>query len=284
VSNSAILLGSKPGSVVALLELLNRGWDVREVVAEELEQPWLPGPSLFETARAHNIRVVPRQEELISRNVDLIISYMFRKRVKSPTLERARYPINFHAAPLPSYGGWAFYSVAILEEAISYGCTCHIMDEGFDTGPLVKVREFEIDCKVETALSLEKKSQLEMVQLFREVIQNFEIHGTIEGKNQDESKMRYLTFDEFNNLKEIKINDSADEVDRKARAFWYPPFNSAFIEMPSGMKVEIIPDAAKITLGELAHASDLRELLRSMSLELPPRLISTNSYRSKSSN
>ena len=60
-------------------------------------------------------------------------------------------------------------TVAILEDSPEYGCTCHIMDENFDSGPLVKVRRFAINPREETALSLEKSST-EMILLFREVI------------------------------------------------------------------------------------------------------------------
>ncbi len=96
--------------------------------------------------------------------MDFVISYMYRHLVKGDVIAMAKQAaVNFHAGPLPAYGGWAFYNVAILENASEYGCTCHYMDEGFDTGPIFKVRNFPINTSLETACSLERKTQREMI-------------------------------------------------------------------------------------------------------------------------
>ena len=133
MNKSAILLGSKPGSVVALLLLLQRGWDVKAVVSSSHQANWLPEPSLYKVAKSLGIQTVETEDDLSSYSVDLVISYMFRRRVQKKTLLMGRYPINFHPGPLPGFGGWAFYNVAILENSPDYGCTCHIMDSDFDT-------------------------------------------------------------------------------------------------------------------------------------------------------
>ena len=106
-------------------------------------------------ALVNGLKVVTQKDLTISETADFVISYMYRHLVKSETLAMARRAaLNFHAGPLPEYGGWAFYNLAILESASEYGCTCHFMDEGFDTGPLFKVKRFPIDASQETAYSL----------------------------------------------------------------------------------------------------------------------------------
>jgi methionyl-tRNA formyltransferase len=269
MNKTAILLGSKPGSVVALLHLLQQGWNVKEVVASPDQASWLPSPSLFQVAKKFGIRTVTKQAELESSEVDLVISYMCRALVKKETLERGKYALNFHAGPLPEFGGWAFYNVAILEDSPVYGCTCHIMDEGFDTGPLVNVRRFHINPRLETALTLEKKAQNEMILLFREVIAAYEFNGFIHSTPQDPAQMRYMKADEFAKLKQIPRDASPEKIDQIARAFWYPPYQVAYYELPDGTKLEVIPEIAKNGIAQQNHQDDLEDLLRVLGISLP---------------
>jgi methionyl-tRNA formyltransferase len=266
MKKTAILLGSKPASVAALLLLRKHGWDVKEVVAAPEQADWIPRPTLFEVATSLGIRTVENQADLITDKVDLVISYMCRARVKPQTLSRGKYPLNFHAGPLPEFGGWAFYNVAILENSHEYGCTCHVMDESFDTGPLVKVRRFAINPSKETAYSLERKAQLEMILLFVEVLSIYETTGSLPSEDQDPSKMRYMNAQEFGKLKEIPLNANAEEVDRIARAFWYPPYEVAHIKMPSGLKVEVVPEMVKRELAYGLHVDDLSVFLKTCGL------------------
>lgn len=272
MSKSAILLGSKPASVVALLLLLQKGWNVTEVVASRTQANWLPGPSLFDVASSLGIRTVPNQEDLESSEVDLVVSYMFRSRVSKFTLERGRYPLNFHAGPLPQFGGWAFYNVAILESAVEYGCTCHVMDEEFDTGPLVKVRRFGIDSSAHTAVSLEKRTQIEMLLLFEEVIDVYENVGQIASVPQDAAQMRYLNAAQFAHLKEIPASATPEEADRIARAFWYPPYECAYHLLPNGTRLEVVPQIVQHSSAINLHSTDLEDLLRTA--RIMPSLVS----------
>ncbi|MCH9633974.1 MAG: Methionyl-tRNA formyltransferase [Chlamydiae bacterium] len=261
MQKSAIILGSKPASVAALLLLKKRGWIIKEVVASKNQAEWIPGPSLEEVARNLGIRVVHNQLELESEEVDLVISYMNRTLVKPKTLARGKVPLNFHAGPLPRFGGWAFYSVAILENSDEYGCTCHVMDDSFDTGPIVKVRTFEINPRTETAYSLEKKAQFEMLLLFQEIISYYEKKGNFLTKDQKPTELRYMNYKEFSNLKEIPLTASKEEIDRIARAFWYPPYEMAYFRTEQGAKVEVIPELVKNELAQILHNRDLKNSL-----------------------
>lgn len=257
---SVILMGSKPGSVVALSVMLQRGWDVKYVViSRKYTYPWIGGQTLEQFAMGKGLNVVT-QPELLNISVDFVVSYMFRHRVKSHVLKMARRAaLNFHAAPLPEYGGWAFYNLAILEQASEYGCTCHYMDEGFDTGPLLKVRRFPINVALETAYSLERRAQQEMIRLFIDFCRLAESGQTLPSEPQDKSRMRYLTQEEFERLKLIPPNADADTIDRYARAFWYPPYECTYTIL-GNTKVEVIPAVAKEQIATLLHADDLAVL------------------------
>ncbi len=258
---SAILCGSKPGSIVSLSILRERGWDVRYVVvSRKMTHPWIAGETLEDAAKRWGIPVrtaseVPRQER-----VDFVISYMYRYRVKADMLAMAEQAaVNFHAAPLPEFGGWAFYNLAILEKATEYGCSCHHMDEGFDTGPLVKVRRFAIDPRKETAWSLESRTQAEMIRLFLDFCDLAELPEPLPCQPQDMTRHRYLSREAFESLKRIPPEADGETVDRLARAFWYPPHKGAYLQV-NGTDVEVVPESVKREVAQRLHADDLSHL------------------------
>jgi methionyl-tRNA formyltransferase len=210
---SVIFMGSKPGSVVALRTLIARGWDVKYVVvSRQVAHPWIPGETLEECAKAHGIPVVT-QPKLPLEPADFVISYMFRYRVKPEVIALGkRASLNFHAGPLPEYGGWHFYNMAILTDATEYGCTCHYLDDGFDTGPLLKVARFPIHAHMETAWSLERRTQEEMIRLFVEFCHLAENGQPLPKEEQDRSKARYLSQEQFEALKAIPADADEETV------------------------------------------------------------------------
>lgn len=261
---SAILLGSKPGSVVALRTMLNRGWDVPAVVTTDADShAWIAGPTLRAEAEGLGIATLPAKDlpGLVD-EVDLVISYMYRNLVKRPVLNLARRAaVNFHAAPLPGFGGWAFYNVAILENVTEYGCTCHHMDEGFDTGDVLKVRRFRIDPSKETALSLERRAQGEMVRLFVDFCDLVDSGSDLPHMPQDGAQQRYVDRTTFEQMKRIPANADAESADRIARAFWYPPYECAYVEF-GGKRFDVVPAAEKMELARRLHDGDFDALLR----------------------
>jgi len=259
---SAILLGSKPGSAVALTILLQRGWSVPAVVASPNDRIDPHSGGLADHARRHGIAVAATQDDLPTQPVDFVISYMFRSMVRRPARALARRAaLNFHPGPLPEFGGWAFYNVAILEEAALYGCTCHHMDDGFDSGPLLKVRRFPIEASRETAYSLEQRTQEEMIRLLNDVCELAERGTTLPRQPQDPAKLRYLKRDAFEALKQIPAGVDDATVQRYARAFWYPPYRGAWTQV-GGLAIEVVPRLAREQLGSRLHEGDVDRLLR----------------------
>lgn len=258
---SIILLGSKPASTVALSILLERGWDVKYVVvARNFDLSWYGGQSVEELALENGITVVTQSELPRDAEADFVVSYQFRNLVKPDVLRLARRAaLNFHAAPLPEFGGFAYYNVAILENVSIYGVSCHHMDEGFDTGPLLKVRRFPLDAKRETAYSLEAKAQEEMLRLFVDVCLTAETRDKLPMEEQDPSRKRYLNRQQMEALKEIPPDADEETIDTRARAFWYPPYECAFVRL-NDRKVEVVPRIAREQLGRPLHAGDLERL------------------------
>jgi methionyl-tRNA formyltransferase len=194
---------------------------------------------------------------------DLVVSYMFRHRVRPETLARADVAaLNFHAAPLPEYGGWAFYSVAIIEDALEYGCTCHHMDNGFDTGDLCVVRRFPIEASNETAVSLERRAQNEMIALFVGILDRIERGQPLPREPQDPGRMRYMDQPTFQALKKIPLGADRDTIDRIARAFFYPPYEGAYMEL-HGDRIEVMPNLARRQIAHDLHEQDYADLAAS---------------------
>lgn len=268
---SLLLMGSKPAAVVALETAIERQWTVLGVVVSSHDpHPWLKGKRLEDVARNHGIPVYVQSTIPRELRATLVVSYMYRHRVRAETLRMAeRAALNFHAAPLPEFGGWAFYSLAILECAQSYGCTCHHMDENFDSGPICEVRRFPIDSKRTTAWSLERLAQAEMIALFIDILKRVERGEVLPKIEQDRQKMRYLTREQFTALKRIPPNADAEVIERTARAFWYPPYECAYVEL-DGQRHEVLPSFVKQQLADLLHANDyhiLKRIARNASTE-----------------
>jgi len=263
---SVILMGSKPASVVALTVLLEHGWNVKAVVAaRNIDLSWYGGQSLESLATEHGIKVFAQADLPRNMTVDFVISYQFRNLVKADVLAMAsRAALNFHAAPLPAYGGWAFYNMAILENLTLYGCTCHHMDEGFDTGPLLKVRRFAIDVKKETAHSLEARAQQEMLRLFVDVCHTAETEKTLPSIPQNKDEMRYLNRNGMEALKQIPDDADEETNDRYSRAFLYPPYECAYVNH-NNRRVEVVPAIVKNQLARLLHQNDLERLKEAVS-------------------
>lgn len=165
------------------------------------------------------------------KDVDLVVSFLFPKKIKYPLIRLPKIGcINFHSAPLPKYRGWGVYNAAILNNEKQWGVSAHFVDENFDTGDIIKVNYFEIDPKNETAYSLEKKSQEQLLKLFNEVIDM--VAKGEELPRTPQKQEDGVTYTKVKTLKYETINkeDSEEMIDRKIRAFWFPPF-SAKIEI-----------------------------------------------------
>ncbi len=82
-------------------------------------------------------------QELESREVEWITLAGYLKLIPTPVVERFRHRIlNIHPALLPLFGGKGMYGErvhrAVIESGVKVsGATVHIVDEHYDTGPIV---------------------------------------------------------------------------------------------------------------------------------------------------
>tara|TARA_Y100001937_G_scaffold61656_1_gene84430 strand:- start:3131 stop:3901 length:771 start_codon:yes stop_codon:yes gene_type:complete len=168
-------------------------------------------------------------------NIDLIISYGFKNLIKEPLISMPKIGcINFHPAPLPDWRGMGgVFNFALYEQVSEWGVSSHFVDNSFDTGDLIKVNNFKINSNEETVYSLNKKSHKELIKLFYEVMG---IVVSCEDKPQHIPRKkqvggRYISKSDFNMLRKVNEDDTADVIDRKIKAFFHPPHHGAFIEL-----------------------------------------------------
>jgi len=157
---------------------------------------------------------------------DLGVSMLYWKKLKDEFLAIPKLGvINFHPAPLPEYKGTAGYNLAILESLSEWAATAHYIDENIDTGNIIKVQSFPICSETETAKSLEKTSQAVLFDLFIDI---FSKVLSAETRLPSFSNIggRYVSRSEMEKMKQIK---EGDDIPRKIRAFWFPPYDGAFI-------------------------------------------------------
>jgi methionyl-tRNA formyltransferase len=181
-------------------------------------------------------------------DVDVVVSFLFWKRIREPLLSLGRIGcLNFHPAPLPDIRGVGGYNVAVLEGMSEWGVSCHFVDTEFDTGDLVEVERFPIDPDAATAFSVDLLSQERLLGLFQRVMGR-----ALEGQDlprEPQGAGRYVNREEFETLRRVR---PGDDLGRKLRAFWYPPYPGAVIEV----------DGRELTLVDEGLLADAAEAYR----------------------
>jgi methionyl-tRNA formyltransferase len=236
-----VFMGKSKRSVVRALDLLvERDAEVVAVVAAEPDRWAREQQRLDRAARRHGLPLVPEAELYSSppSGVDLVISFLYPRLIREPVLSLGRIGcLNFHPAPLPDFRGLGGYNVAILEGLRAWGVSCHFVDEHFDTGDIVEVERFAIDPDADTALSLDIESGGRLVGLFGRVMDRALAGEELPRQSQGDG--RYVSGEDFEALRVVR---PGDDLDRKLRAFWYPPHPGAVIEV-DGRRLTLVDDA-----------------------------------------
>jgi methionyl-tRNA formyltransferase len=256
-----VYMGKHKRSVVGGLEhLVATGWDVAAVVAPAPDGRAAPAQRLDVAAERAGLPLVsdddlyaaierPGGGAIDLAGVDLVLSFLFWKRIRKPLIELGGVGcLNFHPAPLPDMRGIGGYNVAILEDWAEWGVSAHFVDDGFDTGDVVRVDRFPLDREHETALSLDARSQRRLLELFRWTVDRVAAGEPLPRTPQGAG--RYVARDEFEALRTVRPDDDPELTARRIRAFWYPPHDGAALEV-GGRAVSLVD---RDLLAEIADA------------------------------
>ena len=177
---------------------------------------------------------------------ELGVSFGYWRVVKEPMLSAPRLGIiNVHPAPLPELRGRGGYNIALIEEHPEYGVTAHYMNEGVDTGPIIGGLEVPIDPKTDTALDLGERAMAAAVDLCKTVVTSAVTAAPSQLRTTPNEGGRSFCWNEIEPLKQIV---EGDDVDRKARAFWFPPYEGAWVTA-GGQRVTATPQVVLDELG-----------------------------------
>lgn len=132
-------------------------------------------PKDYETDEAYGVRLL---EILGEYSVDLICLAGYMRILPPAVVSAFRWRImNTHAALIPSFCGKGMYGEHVHKAVIEYGakisgCTIHLVDEQYDTGPIiiqkaVPVEEFDTpETLAARILPNEHAAYVEAIQLF----------------------------------------------------------------------------------------------------------------------
>jgi methionyl-tRNA formyltransferase len=191
----------KRSAARALAWLVSEGAEVVAVVASEPDELTRDEQRVDLVASRCGLPLVA-EEDLYREppaEVDLVVSFLFWNRIREPLLSLGRVGcLNFHPAPLPDIRGVGGYNV----------------------------ERVPIDPDAQTAFSLDLQSQERLYELFKRVMRPALAGEELPREPQGEG--RYVDREEFEALRRVR---PGDDLERKLRAFWYPPYPGAVVEL-----------------------------------------------------
>lgn len=241
-----LFAGRKSAACTLLRWLLEQGVDVAGVL-DDVKSPLSSNPS-FPASSGIPLYSQEEADESVERgelNYDLGISFLYSRLLKGRVLHSPPLGfINFHPAPLPELKGVGGYNVALLERRTEYGVSAHYVDAQIDTGPIIEVMPVCIDPNLDTAETLEARCMVALAAQFRRVIS-----AVIQGhalSTVPNGGGRYISRGDMEALKQILPGDDAEQ---KARAFWFPPYEGAWL-LHGSQRVTVAPRCVLDALGQ----------------------------------
>jgi methionyl-tRNA formyltransferase len=101
-----------------------------------------------------------------------------------------------------------------------------------------------------------------MIALFVGILDRIERGQPLPREPQDPGRMRYMDQPTFQALKKIPLGADRDTIDRIARAFFYPPYEGAYMEL-HGDRIEVMPNLARRQIAHDLHEQDYADLAAS---------------------
>lgn len=255
-----VFMGTPDFSLEPLRALVKAGHDVSLVLTREDKKrnrgEISPTP-VKELAIGFGIEVLTptkmRDEALYNRlkseNADFFVVVAYGKILPKEILDIPKFGcINIHASLLPDYRGAAPIQWAIIDGRPKTGITTMLMDEGLDTGDILRKYEIPIE-KGETAGSLFEKLAKLGGEAIVDTIDNFEKITPIP---QGESHTEYAKIIS-KDMGSIDFDKSADEIERLIRGM--SPWPSAYTRYRNKiLKIwEARPQEGELEFGEYSQ-------------------------------
>ncbi|NBH72687.1 formyl transferase [Clostridiaceae bacterium] len=229
-----LFMGQKDCAAQALEWTIGENQNIKGVITKK-------GSSVEKAAHEREIPIITiaDAEEMVRKgNIDLCISVLYWKRIKEPLISGPRLGcINFHPAILPDYRGLGGCNMAILDGLEEWGASAHYIDEKIDTGKIIRVFRFSFDYRNETAFSLKKKTEDIMLDLYKSVLKDQIESNQLFANTFPNEGGKYISRSKM--LELMKIDIEHDNVEQKVHAFWFPPYDGAYLEI-KGKKYTLV--------------------------------------------
>jgi len=152
-----IFMGTPDFAVPSLKALVENGYNVLSVITQPDSQKGrgrkvIPSP-VKQAATDYGLEILQPEKvsssdfykEVRNRTPDLFVVVAFGQILKADLLNIPSWgALNLHASLLPGYRGAAPIHWAVLNDEIKTGLTAMKMDEGLDTGPILRQEELSI--------------------------------------------------------------------------------------------------------------------------------------------
>ncbi|NLW23166.1 MAG: methionyl-tRNA formyltransferase [Tissierellia bacterium] len=232
-----VFMGSPGFAVPALESLYEEGHNISLVITQK-DKPRGRGKKMHPTpikAKALELNLEVYQPDSVNSpecidrlkeiNPDCIVVVAFGQILKKEILELPKFGcINIHASLLPKYRGAAPINWAIINGEKKTGVTIMEMDEGLDTGDILKVKEITIGDE-DDSQSIHDKLSLVGSRLIIETLKDIK-EGKITKIPQDHSLASYAPM-LTKEIGRIDWNDTGDNIVNLIRGL--KPWPSAYM-------------------------------------------------------
>jgi len=211
------------------------------------EYTYIKSHKLYEI-EARSANSAEFKKEVMRLEADVVLVGTWGEKLKMSIINLPKIAtINVHPALLPKYRGPNPYLQAIKNLEIQSGVTFHLMDENFDTGPILLQKAVDIkptDTGLELREHIVSASRTGVCELMQ--LLDKEIIIPLEQNEKMSSYFSHISDDEVM----IDFTKSAEEISAQIRGFhpWYKCYfahNSRFF-CPNPYQIEIIEN--KLTL------------------------------------
>lgn len=218
---------TQPCKVVACVCAKSKD-DQMKRLCEKKEIPYYNDEQMYEELRQGRFH-----------SFDLGICYLHPRILKKEIIEFGNNNIvNFHPAPTQVHRGVAACCYCLLKDYKEWAVTAHFITTGIDDGDIVLQRKFPLQEGL-TGKSAEELIQKESLELLKNVVQLFMTSKQIPRIPQGTFQGTYYSRKQLEQDKVVDMNDTPDIIDHKIRAFWFPPYHGANIEI-GGKKYSLV--------------------------------------------
>ncbi len=179
---------------------------------------------------SERVEVLPnlaeRSSHVAALKPDVVVSWYWTKNVPRSFREGARFgAVGVHPSLLPRHRGADPFFWAIASGDARSGVTAHVLDDGYDTGPLLAQCAIDVDPRW-NAWTLAKRLDAPSIGLLRGVVSTFGL--CCHPVTQEQSQATEAPSPSDEDL-EIRWSWTADEIVRRVRAA--APWPGAFTEI-----------------------------------------------------